>query len=382
VIGFLSGRTASARRLTPRIGQVLRIGAQAAVLAAVVTGTVAYTHTGKTVRLVVDGTTTTVQAGAYDVRGLLTDEGLAVSDRDQVAPAPSTPLHDGDQVQVRFARPLTVTVDGTPHTYWTTELTVDSALAELGIRSDGMASSASRSQPVGRAGLQVTLTHPRSVTLVADGQTRNLVTTAPTVAALLRERGVAAGPDDQLSVLPTAPVVNGLVVALTRVRHQRVTVTEPVPAPVVKQPASTLFKGDQHVVSSGKPGERTAVYEILLADGKQTGKTLVSAVITQAPVSTVVQVGTKPAAPSGGSVRGADGLNWAALARCESGGNPQAVNPAGYYGLYQFSVSTWRAVGGSGMPNQAPASEQLYRAKMLFARAGAGQWGCGRHLYD
>jgi soluble lytic murein transglycosylase-like protein len=81
-------------------------------------------------------------------------------------------------------------------------------------------------------------------------------------------------------------------------------------------------------------------------------------------------------------VAGADGLNWAALARCESGGNPRAVNPAGYYGLYQFSPGTWHAVGGSGLPSEAPPSEQLYRAKLLYARGGAGQWGCGRRLFD
>jgi peptidoglycan hydrolase-like protein with peptidoglycan-binding domain len=75
-------------------------------------------------------------------------------------------------------------------------------------------------------------------------------------------------------------------------------------------------------------------------------------------------------------------LNWRALARCESSNNPRAVNPAGYYGLYQFSLSTWRSVGGSGNPIDASPAEQLYRAKVLYKKAGAGQWGCGRHLFD
>ena len=104
-----------------------------------------------------------------------------------------------------------------------------------------------------------------------------------------------------------------------------------------------------------------------------------------------MQVGTKarpvaetaPAASSGGSVGGsADGLNWAALAQCESGGNASIVSSNGkYHGLYQFSVSTWKAVGGSGLPSQASASEQTYRAKLLYQRAGAGQWPvCGKKL--
>src|SRR5690606_35440448 len=36
------------------------------------------------------------------------------------------------------------------------------------------------------------------------------------------------------------------------------------------------------------------------------------------------------------------------IAACESGGDPAAVNPAGYYGKYQFDLGTWQSVGGSG----------------------------------
>jgi soluble lytic murein transglycosylase-like protein len=78
-----------------------------------------------------------------------------------------------------------------------------------------------------------------------------------------------------------------------------------------------------------------------------------------------------------------DGLNWTALARCESGGNPRAVSATGKYrGLYQFSTSTWASVGGQGDPIDASAAEQTARAQALYARGGAGQWSCGSHLFD
>ena len=80
--------------------------------------------------------------------------------------------------------------------------------------------------------------------------------------------------------------------------------------------------------------------------------------------------------------RRADRLNWKALARCEAGGNPRAANPAGYYGLYQFTVATWRGLGGHGYPNHASRAEQTMRAKKLFQRAGSSPWPtCGRRLY-
>jgi len=72
---------------------------------------------------------------------------------------------------------------------------------------------------------------------------------------------------------------------------------------------------------------------------------------------------------------------WAKVAECESSGNPLAVNPAGYYGLFQFDLQTWRSVGGSGNPINASAAEQLARAKKLYAQRGASPWPvCGRYL--
>ena len=69
-----------------------------------------------------------------------------------------------------------------------------------------------------------------------------------------------------------------------------------------------------------------------------------------------------------------------AIAACESGGNPQAVDSTGTYrGKYQFTTATWQGVGGSGDPAAAPEAEQDRRAAMLYARSGSGQWPvCGQ----
>jgi hypothetical protein len=46
-------------------------------------------------------------------------------------------------------------------------------------------------------------------------------------------------------------------------------------------------------------------------------------------------------------------------------------------------VSTWQAVGGSGLPSNASASEQTYRAQLLYKRSNwRTQWPvCGRYLF-
>jgi len=70
----------------------------------------------------------------------------------------------------------------------------------------------------------------------------------------------------------------------------------------------------------------------------------------------------------------------AAIAQCESGGDPRAISASGQYrGKYQFSFATWRSVGGTGDPAQASETEQDRRAAILYRRHGAGQWPvCGR----
>jgi Transglycosylase-like domain len=67
------------------------------------------------------------------------------------------------------------------------------------------------------------------------------------------------------------------------------------------------------------------------------------------------------------------------IASCESRGNPRAVGGGGVYrGMYQFSFTTWRVVGGSGDPAVAPRSEQTWRAWLLLSRHGSGHWPvCG-----
>jgi hypothetical protein len=63
------------------------------------------------------------------------------------------------------------------------------------------------------------------------------------------------------------------------------------------------------------------------------------------------------------------------IAECESGGDPSAVSPGGRYrGKYQFSMGTWRAMGGEGDP--ATASEWLQDriALKLYRRAGTSPW--------
>lgn len=377
---------ASVHRIrTSTTGRVARLLAQGVVLTAVVGGTVAYADSGMTLSLSVDGRTREIQAGAATVGQLLDSEAIELSAFDLVAPEPETELVEGQDVIVQYARPLTVTVDGEETTYTTTELTLEAALTSLGIPAVGARLSAPLSLALPRTGTSVTVTTPKTVALTVGGTRRSVTSAASTVGELLREQSIRLGDADRLSVDTADPVAQGMAVQVTRVRTEKVTRSEPVAFKTTERKDPDLEAGTRRKVTAGVAGERAATYAVTYVDGKRSAKKLLSATVTKKPVAAVVSVGTKPA-PAGDTAAlppsSADGLNWAALAQCESSGNPRAVNPAGYYGLYQFSLTTWRSVGGSGNPIDASPAEQLKRAKILYNKAGAGQWGCGRHLFS
>ena len=200
-----------------------------------------------------------------------------------------------------------------------------------------------------------------------------------------------------------------------------------IPYRTLTKQTRALAKGTRKVARAGVNGVLVNRWLYSQVDGHITSRQLASQSVVRRPITKIVLVGTyvapkpkpkpKPvirekaapavvpvqvtrkvaatAAPKRSTtvsresrrslwpeVPGAEYLNWAALAQCESSGNPRAVNSYGpYYGLYQFLASTWRSVGGTGLPSDASAAEQTYRAKLLYARSGAGQWPvCGKRL--
>lgn len=74
---------------------------------------------------------------------------------------------------------------------------------------------------------------------------------------------------------------------------------------------------------------------------------------------------------------GGSAVNWALkVAFCESGYNPNAVNPySGTEGLFQFMPSTWRGTPwGSDSPFNA--TDNALAAAWLYQRDGSSPWQC------
>ncbi|MER7758606.1 ubiquitin-like domain-containing protein [Streptomyces sp. NPDC097619] len=357
-----------------------RLVPQALVVAFLAGGTSAFVASDKAVRLTVDGTPRTLHTFADDVGELLAAEGLDVGAHDLVAPAVTGDLDDGDEIVLRYGRPLTLTLDGTRRQVWTTARTVDGALRQLGVRAEGAYLSASRSAPISRQGLTLSVRTERTVTFMADGRERTLRTNAATVREALEQAGITLHGEDTTSVDPELFPRDGMTVTVLRVTGSREVREEQIPFETRRVKDPELFAGTEVVEQSGRQGARRVTYALRTVNGVRQKPRRVAEEIVREPVAQIVKVGTRPLPTS---VAGADGLDWSALAHCESGGRPGAVDPSGTYGgLYQFDVGTWRSLGGSGRAQEATASEQTYRAKKLYVQRGASPWPhCGRRLY-
>ncbi|WSK01566.1 ubiquitin-like domain-containing protein [Streptomyces sp. NBC_01320] len=378
--GRAEARRAARRHRAPvRPENLRRLVPQALVVAFLAGGTTAFLADDKAVELTVDGEPRTLHTFADDIDELLDEQGVTVGAHDVITPARGSELENGDEITVRHSRPVTLTLDGVRRRVWTTAGTVDGALRRLGVRAEGAYLSATRSSAIGRTGLALDVRTERTVTFMADGRERTVRTNAATVREAIDEAGITLRGEDTTSVDPQSFPRDGQTVSVMRITGSREVREELIPYAEQRSEDPSLLAGTEVVEREGRPGARRITYAVRTVNGVRQRPRELDAETVRTPVDRIVKVGTgrRPQ-----SVADADGLNWAGLAACESGGRTGAVDASGTYGgLYQFDTHTWHALGGRGRPQDAPASEQTFRAKKLYLQRGASPWPhCGRRL--
>jgi resuscitation-promoting factor RpfB len=350
----------------------------ALVLVGLVGGLVAYVSAQKTVTLTVDGQSRAVDTYAATVAEVLEDEGVSAGEHDVVLPGVDQTVSDGDTVVLNRARPLQLTVDGVAREVFTTALSVDEALQQLGFRDDELVLSASRNERLPLGGMALSITTPKTVTLVADGEERVVSTTAATAGDLLAEHGIALRELDELSLYPEQVLLDQMRLQVFRVTEKQESVTKAIDFERIESEDATAFEGERTVVQQGKAGEQVTTYRVVFVDGKESRREELDTQVTVEPVTEKVTVGTKerPAAPSAPSVAG--GGVWDRLAQCESGGNWSINTGNGYYGGLQFNLGTWQGYGGQGYPHENSRDQQIAIAQKLVDASG-GSYGAWPH---
>lgn len=346
----------------------------AVIVVAVGGSTMGYAALSKSVTLSLDGQAQTVSAMGDTVGEVLESEGIELTDKDLVAPGLDETVADGTRISVQFGRPLELSVDGEERTYWVNSTDVASALGEIGRGFSTADLSASRDALISRSGIRLEITTPKTIKIkIGKQELEKTKVKALTVADVFDELGVKVSEHDEVKPALDTEISDGDKIVLTDIRivTKRVR-NEPIDFTVIERPDGSAYEGDDETIRAGVAGVRDVTYKLTVRNGKVTATKVVTADVEREPVDAIVKVGTKEDVTenfaAGSSV-------WDSLAQCESGGNWAINTGNGYYGGLQFSLGTWQAYGGTGLPSQASRETQIAIAtKLRDASGGYGAW--------
>ncbi len=381
----------------------MKIGGQAVVLLALVLGLVAFVGNNKTITVNVDGQASSVQTFGGSVSEVLQRANVDVKSADSVSPAMDTAVADGTVIKVNTSKQIKVKLDGSATTVQTTSVKVSDLMNQLGVTASAMISAPKDMQLASSDAIDIVT--PKTVTVLADGKSVDRTTTDGTVGAVLESVGVTAAPADLVSQPKDAPVVNHMVIRVSRVNSGVSTsTTEDVPFSTEKTVDPSLFKDEQKTTRTGTVGKLEKTYAVTTIDGREVSRAGTGEKITVQPVAEQIAVGAKdrpapaptaapsapatpaaPAAPPEAANTGAaapavmNAAMWDRIAQCESTGNWAINSGNGYYGGLQFDISSWLANGGGQYAPRADLAsreQQIAVANTYYAKAGLGPWGC------
>jgi uncharacterized protein YabE (DUF348 family) len=371
----------------------VKVGTQLVVLVALVLGLVAFVGNNKTVTLNVDGRVSSVQTFGGTVGQVVKGANLELQGSDRITPAADSHVRDGSVINVNLAKAVTVSLDGAERTISTTSPTVEGLVTELGVASASEL-SVPKSAQLAVSGSFVSISTPKSVSIVADGKADKTTTTAANVGQLLADAGLTLGASDRVSQPGNAPVVNDMVIKVSRVDvSQTAEAAEAVPFETLTTEDAGLTAGEKKVTQAGVAGSISKSFKLVLVDGREASRTLMSQSVSTQPVTEKITIGTKPKPKPKPAAEAATGANtgagapammneamWNKIAQCESTGNWSINNGNGYYGGLQFDIRTWLGSGGGAYaPNASLATkaQQIDIANRVYAQRGLQPWGCG-----
>lgn len=309
---------------------------------------------------------------AATINDALKDAAINLDENDRVEPKLDEELvATAYTVNIYRARPVIV-IDGALRekimtAYQTPEQIVKDAGIELN-DEDKTALKTSENIVTDGAGLQLEIDRATPFTFVLYGKSSQVYTQEKTVGDMLKSKGVKLGANDTLSIDAQTPITAGMTVELWRNGKQTVTEEQEIAFETEKIQDADRPVGYKEVKTPGVKGKKSVTFEIEMKNGKELSRKEVQSVVLEQPKKQVEIVGSKMTNTFNGSF--AEAL--ARLRSCEGSYTSNTGN--GYYGAYQYDVSTWGNYKGYKYASDAPASVQDERAWQTYQARGWQPW--------
>lgn len=359
---------------------MVKVAPRSKLLVASTAGLIVCTTTGgyvaaqqhKTITLSVDGHTTTVSTFSRNVDQVLQGEGIDVDSRDEITPDLSAQLSHGDTLTIRRARPVTLVIDGRSEKMWTT---ADNP-ADLMQQHLGAQAAQYRHDGEGTLGLQGARIHavsPKTVRILDAGVITELRAPVVTVGEAIAAASTPITGVDEVSPDPASLIDEDTVISITRKESFEISAIEPYDLPPVYEDDATAFEGQETVKVAAQPGSREVRRLISRVNYVDVSNEIVWENIVAPAVAAVIVRGVKPRPTAPAEPNGV----WDRLAMCEATGNWSINTGNGFSGGLQFTPSTWSGFGGgqyAPMAYMATREQQIAIAKKVLAVQGWGAW--------
>ncbi|UTR12433.1 ubiquitin-like domain-containing protein [Evansella sp. LMS18] len=239
----------------------------------------------------------TVYTHASTVGEVLEERGIEVSIHDDIDPPQDTDITDTMEITVTPAQQVEIHTDGESQKVWTTAGTVEELLDELEIEVNEHDKISPDPGEVITENTLVSYETAFLITLYSDGEEKEVWTTSTTVADFLENENIALNELDRVE-----PSLDDLLAEETEVnvvRVEKVTdvVEEEIDFATVRKNDSSVERGTEKVLNSGKNGTLAKYYEVILEDGEEASRELIKEEIVAESEDRVVAVGTKEPQP-------------------------------------------------------------------------------------
>lgn len=241
------------------------------------------------------------------VSTVLEDAQIKLGEKDEVIPALDERIKEPVEIEIkRYAEVTVIDLEGKEHSVALVGGTVTDAVEEAGITlAEGQITSEEPDAFL-QDGMEITIIQQSLVNITADGETKEVYTSAQTVGELLEEQQITLGENDRIEPAVETAVEEKMSVVVQRVEIKEETETETIEYSTEVQKTSSMASGTSKVKQNGEDGEKEVKYQVTYVDGTEESREVLEETVTKEPVTKIILKGTKKTSSSSGTSSGGD----------------------------------------------------------------------------
>ena len=256
-------------------------------------GVLFYEGSKKTVALTLNGKETVIKTHADTIQDIFDDLNISLRSEDYVFPTTNSKVKNNLAIVWKPAKQVQIVKENEKKTVWTTAETVAELLKQQNIVLNEHDQISPGTQEMIKGKMEVAIKKAMPLTLVDGEHQKQVWSTSATVADFLKQQGIKLNNLDRVEPSLTQTVMENAVINVIRVEKVTDVVEEPVQFAVVTKKDNQLEKGKQKVVTEGQQGLISKNFEVILENGKEKSRKLISEKKVRDKQDKVVAMGTK-----------------------------------------------------------------------------------------